>query len=696
MDQNNLKLKIIVLFLIMIVPAPLSAQAPDTLSLEEILIKGTANDKLLQTNISAETIKLQDVHDVGEMFKTQPGIGIVKRGNYAMEPVIRGFKYGEINIQIDGGTKTSNACPNRMDPAISQVSPEEVEKAEVIKGPYQVRFGPSLGGTINVVTENPEKTDHFKVKGSAGGGYMSNGNNFYGQADLQLLSKDFDVSLHADYKNFGNYKSGNGTTIPSSYSRFGYSVKLGNNHGKNKQNRIQLTLRQGYAKNILYAGLPMDADKDNSTLAYVDYMARDVSDLIFLLKAKIFASYVDHEMSTRKRPSWNYTEAVAPVTSRSFGGRFEFGLKPSGKLVGFAGMDFNYTNKDGQRNRLVKINGCTGDTLPVPKHFVDLIWQDSKISDMGIFYENKYQITSRLLWVAGIRFDFVGYAIDNPAPDFKELYNNDIQPDEDYNISVNTSLTWQFNPGFYLQWAMGRGVRSAGLSEKFINHLSIGEDAYEYVGNPHLKPEVNYQTDFIVNKKWETVRIYVDVFYSFLDNYISAYVDTTLKKKFMPCKPPPNAKRFTNIKNAMMTGFEAGIDVFFAKYFRYSLSGGYTYAQNISREEPLPEIPPFTVNTLLGYNSQKVMAEVRIRFSAAQNRISAGFSETATPGFTVVDLAGSYVPVQWFEIRASVTNLLNRNYVEHLSRAYKNMGPETGSLYYEPGISFNIGVTVKF
>ena len=668
----------------------------DTITMEEILVTGELEIKLLQTNISAETIKLQDVHNVGEMFKTQPGFGVAKRGNYAMEPVLRGFKYDQLNVQIDGGTKSSNACPNRMDPAISQVSPEEVEKAEVIKGPYSVRFGPSLGGLINIVTKRPEKVNEFKVKAAVEGGYISNGGNYFGQANVQLLSKGFDVSLNADYKDFGDYQSGDGTTIPSSYSRFGYAVKVGNNHGKNKQNRIQFTWRQGFAKDIDHAGLPMDADFDNSTMAYLDYMAQDLSGLIFSLKAKVYGSFVDHEMSTRKRPSWNITEAVTSVTSKSLGGRLEFGLKPGEKILQFVGLDYAYTNKDGSRERLVKINGCTGDTLPQPKAFSDKGWQNSKMKDLGIFFENKYQINSNLLWVAGLRIDYVTYAIDDPASDFSELYNNDIQPDADFNLSVNTSLTWQFDPSFYVQWAGGRGVRSADLGEKFINHFSVGADAYEYVGNPHLKPEVNYQTDIIISKQWNVVHIYADVFYSYLNNYITAFVDTTLKKKFMPCKPPAHAKRFTNIDQARMFGFEAGVDFFFAKYFKYGLSGGYTNAQNITWDEPLAEIPPFTINTALGFKSKKVDAEIRARYAAEQNRISTSFNESASAAFIVTDIAASYTPFKFMEIKASVTNLFDANYYEHLSRAYKNMGPGTGSEYYEPGRSFNISLRFIF
>ena len=164
----------------------------------------------------------------------------------------------------------------------------------------------------------------------------------------------------------------------------------------------------------------------------------------------------------------------------------------------------------------------------------------------------------------------------------------------------------------------------------------------------------------------------------------------------MPCKPPAHAKRFTNIDKATMFGFEASLDVYFAKFFKYGLSGGYTYAQNISWDEPLPEVPPFTLNTSVGYESKKVNAEIRARYAAEQRRVSPSFSETTTPDFIVVDLAANYSPFQFMVIKASVTNLFNTNYVEHLSRAYKNMGPETGSLYYEPGRSFNIGVRFQF
>jgi len=108
-----------------------------------------------------------------------------------MEPILRGFKYDQLNVQFDGGVHSANACPNRMDPAIAQISPEEIEKIEVIKGPYDVRFGSSFGGIINIISKRPKRGSESMFSGSVDAGYQSNGGNFYSNVFAQaILKKD--------------------------------------------------------------------------------------------------------------------------------------------------------------------------------------------------------------------------------------------------------------------------------------------------------------------------------------------------------------------------------------------------------------------------------------------------------------------------------------------------------------------------
>ena len=690
-----MKNKYIMILLATLVPLFMRAQmSADTLNIEEILIVGQKTNDNFRTPVTGENIHLLNPHDGGEIFKYTPGFSILKKGNYAMEPVLRGYKFEQLNVQFDGGVHSTNACPNRMDPAISQISMEEIEKIEVIKGPYNVRFGPVFGGIINVISKRPEKTYNKTVSGSVEGGYQSNGGNFYGSLFTQVVQKKWDIGISAGYKDYENYKSGDGTEIVSSFKRYGYTVKLGINTAKNQ--RFQINWRQSFAKDVMYPGLPMDAKKDNSSIISADYAVSNLTKSIFSLKAKVYYSYINHLMTNEYRPAYKMTHAITPVNAVNYGGRFELGIKSGSKNITYTGLDYQHIGKDGSRSRDVYINGCTNPPthFDPPKHFDDKVWQDSYKNNLGVFIQNKFQLSRNIAWKAGARIDFTSFDIKDTENDFNELYNGDIKPDNMINPAINSILTYNINNNWSIQWAAAMAQRSPDLTELFINHLSVGADAYEYIGNPNLKPETNYQTDLIIEKSGEVIGIYADGFYSYLNNYISAVVDTTIPRKYMKCKDPKFTKRFTNIDKAYMTGFEAGIDIRFLKNFNYNLGASYTYAQNTTLDEPLPEIPPFTFNTSLTYSITKLTATLNARIVSAQNRVSGSFNESTTPGFNVFNLFVSYSPWKYLDINAAVTNIFNENYVEHLSRAYKSM--DSQSLYYEPGRSFNIGVRFKF
>jgi iron complex outermembrane receptor protein len=695
--QNHKHMKnAITLLIIILSPVFLKGTnpPPDTLNIEEILVVGKTGSSNIKTPLTGKNIHLTNPHDGGEIFKYTPGFNILKKGNYAMEPVLRGYKFEQLNVQMDGGIHSTNACPNRMDPAISQISIEDIEKVEVIKGPYSVRFGPVFGGIVNVIDKRPQRKGEQIVSGTVEGGYQSNGNNFYTNLYSQIVKDRWDFLISAGYKDYGDYTDGNGDTIASSFRRFGYSAKAGYNISSNQ--RLQIGLRQSFARDVLYPGLPMDAIEDNSTIVSSDYAATNLSEKILSLKIKGYASFIDHLMTNEYRPNYALTHSSTPVTAENYGGRTELGIKPGKNDVLFAGIDYQYIGKDGVRHREVYKNGCT--TPPTvfdpPKNFTDKVWQDSHKSDFGIFAENKWQLSEKLLWQAGVRIDFVSFDIKDPENDFYELYKGDIKPGSKISPAVNSVLTWDIGNSFRIQWAVASAQRTPDLTELFINHLSVGLDAYEYVGNPKLNPETNYQTDIKIEKAGEFFSFYADWFYSYLTDYISAVVDTTIPRKFMPCKEPKFTKRFVNIDKAYMTGFEAGIDVKFLNNFKFNLGAAYTYAQNITLDEPLPEIPPLTLNTGLKYSASKFNAQLNARIASEQDRISSSFNESTTPGFSVFDFYFSYKPLKFLEINAAVTNIFDKNYVEHLSRPYKNM--DISSLYYEPGRSFNVGLKFIF
>ena len=73
------------------------------------------------------------------------------------------------------------------------------------------------------------------------------------------------------------------------------------------------------------------------------------------------------------------------------------------------------------------------------------------------------------------------------------------------------------------------------MEERYINHFQLGADAYEYVGDPHLKPEANHQVELSVGKKSDQLNLNASVFYSYIIDYITAAVDTTRITSYNVC-----------------------------------------------------------------------------------------------------------------------------------------------------------------
>lgn len=657
--------------------------------LEEVLISSDTRPYTSQQRLDQQTIMRNNPKNVGDIFGDQAGFGIIKRGGYAMDPVFRSFKYEQLNLIYDGGLYISNACPNRMDPASTQVSPAEIDRIELVKGPYSVRYGQTMGGLINIITSRPEPVDRFQVKGELEGGYEVNGNGITGRGAIELIDKKYDISLQGGLINFDDYKNGNGESVPSSFRTYNYAAKMGWNPSPN--NRFQLNLRQSFGKDIKHASLPMDSPKDNSTAISLDYGTRKTEGLLAEINLKGYYTYVDHLMTNENRPNFKMVEASSPVESNTFGGRVEFGLNTSEKSILHVGVDLRSVAKDGVRNRKVKM--MNGNPIDPPREFTDLIWQDSWMMDAGAFAEANFTISERWSILAGGRLDHITTGARNVADDFLELYG-DVDPDPELNFSLTSSINYHYGENGLVQLALGRGQRAAELTERYINHFNVGMDAYEYVGDPNLKSEVNNQVDLTVRNAHRKLTWSTNVFYSLMRNYISAVVDESLPRKYMPGVEPQYAKRFVNIDETWQAGFDANLNYQFTESLSSRIGAFYTYAQNVTFNEPLAEIPPFTGLISVKYEKQKFWSELAGRLVADQERVADSFDESTTPGFTVFDLLAGYSPAKSIELSFALKNMFDIFYYEHLSRPYKNQA-ETG-MFSEPGRSFRIGAKFRF
>ena len=461
--------------------------------LDEVIVTGNKKTDPVLTSVKNNYVeKIVQPKNVADLFNSINGFSVIKRGNYAIDPSFRASQYEQLNIQYDGGTKAMHACPNRMDPITTHIIPEEIARIEIIRGPYTVRYGATFGGVINMVTQKPDYED-YGIHGKVSAGYESNGQSLVNLAQLQYIKEKFDIVANAGYRDFGNYEDGNGVEIPSSFRSTDYGIKVGYNLSEHQ--RIQAHWRQSFGRDVLHAALPMDTEYDNSSIISLDYKLDNIGKIVKSLTAKTYYSYVDHLMSNTNRPSFMMMEASSAVDATTIGGKLELNWKPSSKLNVFTGLDAMHVSRDGSRTRLVK--AMNGNVLPMPMTFNDKVWQDSYITDLGLFTEAKYNLSSNTILTAGIRYDQVVSDIQDPEDDFAAMY--DLKKRTEHNVSGTVSIKKAVSDHFIIEAAYGRGVRSANMIERFINHFNVGQDPYEYIGNPNLKAEVNNQFEIGFN-----------------------------------------------------------------------------------------------------------------------------------------------------------------------------------------------------
>ncbi|WP_452226175.1 TonB-dependent receptor domain-containing protein [Lacinutrix cladophorae] len=664
--------------------------------LDEIIVTGNLKKDPVLTVVSNNYEKdIVQPKNVADLFNNINGFSVIKRGNYAIDPSFRASQYEQLNIQYDGGTKAMHACPNRMDPITTHIIPEEISKIEIIKGPYTVRYGATFGGIINLVTQKPDYED-YGLHGKVSAGYESNGNNLVNLAQLQYIQEKYDIVANAGYRDFGNYEDGDGTEIPSSFRSTDYGIKIGYNFTDDQ--RLQAHWRQSFGRDVLHAALPMDTEYDDSSILSLDYKLENISDKAKSLTAKAYYSYVDHLMTNNNRPSFMMMEAASAVDATTIGGKLELNWKPLEKLNIFSGVDAMHIARDGGRTRLVKV--MNGTMLPTPITFNDKVWQDSYITDLGVFTEAKYNIHPKTIFTAGIRYDHVTSNIQDPEVDFEAMY--DLEKRTEHNISGTVSIKSKVSSNFTLETAYGRGVRSANMIERFINHFTVGQDPYEYIGNPNLKAEVNNQFEIGFKGKealkngFNRFSYETSFYYSYFENYIVGIIDPSISRKFNPTVEPTSVKVFQNIDEAYKTGFEIMAQVDFLKDYYFKTDFAYVYSKNKDLAESLPLTPPFTTRLFLGFQKEKVWANVQYNVVSKQENISVSYGETETEGYQTVDIRFGIKPIKNITLGAAILNALDEDFNSHLNFSFTNQADFGYKPITEPGRNFSAFLQYKF
>jgi iron complex outermembrane receptor protein len=428
---------------------------------QEILLKEVelkAKKETFKDSLEIREVRESSAKDVGEALTKLEGIWKIRKGGIANDVVLRGFYRDNINVLIDDD-RVYAACPNRMDPPAFHVDFSQVERIEVIKGPFDVRHQGSMAGLVNIITKKPEKGFHLKLNASAGSFNFINLSPVISYADDKL-----GILVGYSYRYSKPYKDGDGRRVTESantsprpyrpqfinskaFEINTYWTKLGFKPIENHS--VEFSYTKQDARHVLYPYLHMDAIYDKTDRFNMNYQIDGISDMLKSLKFHLYYTKVDHLMDSRFRTGM-YMRTDAE--SKTYGGRLEANL---GDLT--LGFEAYKRNWDATTFMMMM-----GSQFSIP---------DVDTESFGLYGEYKRNLSDRLRLVAGLRLDTTKTEADSSKANTNLYYDyKDTRSTSktDTYPSGNVQLFYELQKGTELFVGLGHSVRVPDAQERYF------------------------------------------------------------------------------------------------------------------------------------------------------------------------------------------------------------------------------------
>ena len=183
--------------------------------LDEVVLSVFKRDA--KTNRVAERVAVINAKEIiklspqtsADFLAAIPGIKVQKSQMGGGSPVIRGMESNRVMLVIDG-VRMNNAIYRKghLQNAIT-VSPNQLDKTEVVFGPSSVIYGSdALGGVIHYYTKTPKISQKTKVNSSFFNRYSSINNEITNNVSVEIGTKKWASFTSVSYSDFGDLKMG--------------------------------------------------------------------------------------------------------------------------------------------------------------------------------------------------------------------------------------------------------------------------------------------------------------------------------------------------------------------------------------------------------------------------------------------------------------------------------------------------------
>ncbi|TFL15063.1 TonB-dependent receptor [Pusillimonas caeni] len=553
-------------------------------------------------------------------------------------------------ILIDGRPSGSTS--------FTTLSPESIERVEVLKGPASSLYGASaMGGVVNIIT----RRSTGPIGGSVSLGYGSFDTR---QADVALggsLSDRTDFDLAVGYVNQnGEFRTGGGDTRPNSdFRRISGKARLGSD--LTDMVRVDVTLDWADLNNN--APGPLSYDPPNASANETSRVGGDV---------RLTLTPRDHEVTAvayASRENYNYitVPAQAPRYRSSRTESSYMGLQLQDVWSLSDSMTLTY-GVDWQRVEADRFSfDAAGESLAPYS-------PNERRDSRGIFTEwGSKWLDDRLIVTLGGRLDWID-ASTRTTP-YKDTFTPGSSSFTSFNprggVVYKLTDSWRVHGSAGTAFAPPQGNELAGENVEYA-----GAQRRVSVGNAGLSPERN--------KSWDLGVGYADDYLDADLTYFNARIRDRIRSVIVSETPTERISSYENADDSRMRGIEARLALDAGRLFglpasRVGLSGSLT--RLIQAEDfdaggavPIRNVAKWKGNVSLTVSDGQAWwatltarhVDVRYDNDNSQGRIYTGGRGGVFENepFTVVDFSARWKITRHDTLRFDVSNLFDRDYYE--------------------------------
>lgn len=638
--------------------------------------------KELSVNSKKKTPQQQLIHffktnnasTIEDILGRLPEISLLRRGSYGMEPGIRYFSGGQINILVDG-MRIHGACTDKMDPATIYIEPVNLDKLQVQTANGGFMNGSAIGGTVNMSIAEPGFGYNNKLTGIINSGYQSAANSFYESVRLNYSSGKLAFAASGTYRNSKNYRSGGGEVIPfSQYEKVNYALSVKYQQNKNTYFKTDILADDGW--NIGYPALPMDVGYAAARIVSFSMHKVNLPRRIYKWQTKIYANRIRHFMDDSKRP-FVPMHMDMPGESKTYGiyTEAEISVNPKQKLI---------LRADGSSTFLKASMTMYQDRQP---DMYMLTWPDNRKNQYGISASWLWQRDSSMQLQLTGRTDLITSAlVSEEAKDQVSIFNNFFTGRTDFLKNFSAQVSKKISRRLKLTYGISYTERIPTATELFGFYLFNASDGYDYIGNTELRSEKSLQADISILYAGNRSRVQINAYYSRVSNFIAGRVNPMLSSMTIGAN---GVKSFISIPYATVAGAEGS--GFFIPFTATDIvtTIRYTIATD-NKNNPLPFVAPLKNITSIRYHPKKFSVQMESEIALSQKQVSKQYGEDATGGYILLHARFGYhtaVLRNKIELQAGVENIFDRKYHEHLD--WGNISRPGRNIFIQLKLAFN-------